>query len=57
MGGAFLYFGVGMYYKPDVSIQSWARYEALKRKRALEEGGEDWLQLMAEGKSAPPVES
>lgn len=56
MGGAFLYLGIGLYYQPDSSVETWARYEAMKRKRALEENGESWLALMAEGKAAPPVD-
>lgn len=45
-----------MNFKPDCNLDTWARYEALKRKRALEESGEDWLALMRAGGAAPPVE-
>jgi len=54
VAGVFL--AGGLYFKPDSTVQTWARWEALRRKRAMEEAGEDWLALMKEGGSAPPVE-
>ncbi|KAJ1616723.1 ESSS subunit of NADH:ubiquinone oxidoreductase-domain-containing protein [Pavlovales sp. CCMP2436] len=56
MGGCLLYAAIGLAYKPDCKIQTWARGEAIRRKNALEEQGGDWLALMAEGGAAPPVE-
>jgi hypothetical protein len=45
-----------LYYKPDCKITTWARVEAMRRKSSLEEGGDDWLALMKEGGSAPPLD-
>jgi hypothetical protein len=56
MGASFIYAAVGLYYKPDCKINTWARAEAMRRKAAMEESGEDWLALMREGGSAPPLE-
>lgn len=56
LGGTLLYVAVGLAYKPDCKITTWARVEAMRRRAAMEEAGEDWLALMKEGGSAPPID-
>lgn len=56
LGGSFLYVAAGLYFKPECKITTWARVEAMRRKAAMDEAGEDWLALMKEGGSAPPID-